>query len=85
MIILAIKCLGCNDIIYSRARHDFHYCSCGKTFVDGGFDYLRAGFDEKVGYATVNVEVEGVTKESLYEDWNKGLDKYGVIKGEKND
>jgi hypothetical protein len=25
------------------ANHDFHYCSCGATFVDGGFDYFRYG------------------------------------------
>lgn len=38
-----IKCLSCGDIIRSMHRHDFKYCVCGDTFIDGGTDYLRAG------------------------------------------
>ena len=36
-----IKCSNCDDIIFSRHRHDFVRCSCGKCAVDGGMDYLR--------------------------------------------
>lgn len=79
MKISAVKCLGCGDVIYSRATHDFHYCSCGKTFVDGGFDYLRVGFSEGVKYEVVEIEVD-ITKDDLYNDWNKQIDKYGTIK-----
>lgn len=33
----------CEDVIVSRHRHDFKFCQCGETFVDGGRDYLRWG------------------------------------------
>lgn len=40
----AVKCLMCGEILISRHRHDFKMCSCSnKTFVDGGFDYMRVG------------------------------------------
>ena len=39
----ALKCKTCGDVIESFYRHDFKRCSCGKTFVDGGHDYLRRG------------------------------------------
>ena len=39
----AMQCLHCGDIIYSCATHDFRYCSCGKCYIDGGFDYVRGG------------------------------------------
>jgi len=38
-----VKCASCKDVIFSDYRHDFKYCSCGNTFVDGGLDYLRYG------------------------------------------
>lgn len=37
------QCLECEDIIESKHRHDFVKCKCGKSFIDGGSDYLRAG------------------------------------------
>lgn len=40
----AIKCLACGDIVYSRANHDFHRCTCGLVFVDGG--NWQMGVDE---------------------------------------
>lgn len=52
-----------------------------RIFSDYTGDYLRVGWDEDTGYKIMEIEVEGVSKESLYEDWNKGIDKYGVIKG----
>lgn len=36
-------CLECGDIIESKHRHDFVQCKCGKSFLDGGEDYFRAG------------------------------------------
>lgn len=38
-----IQCLLCEDIIESTYRHDFKYCKCGVTFVDGGLSYCRYG------------------------------------------
>ena len=39
------KCKKCGDVIESKYRHDFVYCSCQAIAVDGGKDYLR-----RVGY-----------------------------------
>lgn len=36
-----VRCILCGDIIESKYRHDFVECSCGKTFADGGSDYIR--------------------------------------------
>lgn len=36
-----IKCKKCGDIIESKSRHDFVWCSCKSVAVDGGHDYLR--------------------------------------------
>lgn len=36
-----IKCLKCKDIIESKHRHDFVWCSCGAVAVDGGKDYQK--------------------------------------------
>ena len=43
MKIRGLKCLKCNDIIYSISRHDFKWCGCHSIFIDGGFDYQRFG------------------------------------------
>ncbi len=37
------KCRACGELLVSWHRHDFVACSCGKSFVDGGYDYFRAG------------------------------------------
>lgn len=36
-------CALCGDVIESKHRHDFQKCKCGKSFLDGGDDYTRAG------------------------------------------
>ena len=36
-----IRCKLCGDVIESKHRHDFKMCSCRKSGVDGGLDYLR--------------------------------------------
>ena len=80
----AIICPVCNDRIFSRARHDFRSCSCNAIFVDGGFDYMRCGGREenlsKIEHITLNVSA---TKEQLYNDWNKVINKFGLIKSTK--
>ena len=80
MKVLAVKCNKCGEIIYSRAHHDFHYCSCGATFVDGGRDYLRYGNDPTAGRPKeLEIEVDA-TEQEMYQDWNKRLDKLGTAK-----
>jgi len=78
MIVHAIRCNKCHDIIYSRTRHDFHYCFCGAVAIDGGFDYVSViGYWKD--YTDVPVLEINVTKQQLYNDWNLQKDKYGWI------
>ena len=79
MKVNAIICHSCGDTIFSRARHDCRPCSCGKVFIDGGFDYLRVGGEnlDKIIHKTINILQ---TKKELYDDWNLKKDKYGIIK-----
>ena len=43
-----IQCPVCKKMIYSLYGHDFQYCPCGKTALDGGFDYRRVMGEEIV-------------------------------------
>lgn len=79
MKVFAIKCKKCNEIVYSRAVHDFAPCSCGACFVDGGQgnEYVRIGgnpedFERLSGY-----EIKAKDKNELIEDYRSGKDKYG--------
>lgn len=36
-----VQCKLCGDRLFSWHVHDFKWCSCQKTAVDGGDDYLR--------------------------------------------
>ncbi len=81
MKIKALKCLICDSIIYSRARHDFRSCECENLFVDGGFAYQRAGAKDPEKMASVEIEVNATTEE-LYDDWNMVYDKFGLVKGD---
>src|SRR2546421_287567 len=76
--VAAFTCPDCKDVVYSRARHDFRGCSCKGIFVDGGFDYVRIGYREKPP-EECPLEVDA-TKAELYQDWDTGANKYGLIK-----
>ena len=80
MTVKGVKCLKCNDTVFSRVRHDFKSCSCHNVSVDGGFDYLKVSCEdpEETEYAEIEVDA---TESELWDDWNKRKDKYGLIKG----
>lgn len=46
---LGVTCGWCKQGLISLYTHDFHYCFCGGTFVDGGTSYLRCGWEEWAG------------------------------------
>ena len=84
MRINAIKCLKCGDTIYSRYRHDFHWCSCESCAVDGGFDYLKI-IGKKEDWESVQINIlenktDNEVKKILFDDWNKRKNKYGLLK-----
>jgi len=81
----AIRCPKCKDIIFSRARHDFHGCSCGAVSIDGGLDYIRTSFSPgELPPKVFEIKVKQSRKQ-LYADWNEGTDKFGVIKETKDE
>ena len=41
-----IKCLDCDDVIWSRHRHDMIWCKCKKVAVDGGTSYMKVSFTD---------------------------------------
>ena len=83
MIVNALKCFLCGDIVYSRARHDARHCSCGNCYIDGGFDYQRCGAKRIDKIKDVKF-LTNITKKEFYDDWNLKRDKYGLIKDEFN-
>lgn len=84
MKVFGIKCKKCGDFIYSRAVHDFHSCTCEACSIDGGQnDYFRIIGARDDWEIVKEVEIKAKDKKELYEDWNKGKNKYGWIKGDK--
>jgi len=81
--VTAIKCKSCRDVIFSRARHDHHPCSCGKVWIDGGFDYIRVGWPSgEEPPKSFKLEIEKTATE-LYHDWNNRENKFGVMAPKK--
>lgn len=82
MTVNAIYCTSCKDTIYSRARHDYRSCSCGKIAIDGGFDYCKI-IGKVTDFESKRIKIKE-TKFDLYKDWNEGINKYGLIKEVSN-
>lgn len=72
-----ITCPSCNDEIYSRATHDFQWCSCQEVAIDGGFDYTKVCF--KTQPPKKRNRYIAATKQQLYDDWNRNINKFGKI------
>lgn len=56
ILINAITCLKCNDLIVSTHVHDFRWCSCNSVAVDGGKSYLKRVFAEGIEPGSSYVE-----------------------------
>lgn len=76
--VLTVTCPECKQELYSRARHDFRYCKCKSTFVDGGLDYLRFG-GKDLNTLVKRTRYVPFTPTQLYQDWNQSLNLLGVI------
>ena len=78
--VIAITCPLCEYTLFSRTRHDFRTCFCGKVSIDGGFDYVRIGFDPEIEKPPEPFKKNiNQTPMELYDDWNKGNNIYGLI------
>lgn len=72
-----VQCPRCDERLVSMYRHDFHYCGCGYTFVDGGRDYLRYGWGVKFPDGMWN---DGTVPEEVWKDMEKQNKKIGKPK-----
>jgi hypothetical protein len=77
-----IICPTCKSLLFSRSRHDFSWCRCGDTAVDGGFDYLKMCY-KSTPPQTAILFLHGITKEELFYDWNQNIHKHGVYTPEE--
>lgn len=84
MKVSAITCEKCLDTVYSRARHDFRSCTCGAVSIDGGPAYTKICYPGDTTPPKIfDLDIGEITAADLYNDWNKRIDKYGIIKGGK--
>ena len=64
-----LQCENCLQEIFSDYTHDFKYCFCQNIFVDGGFDYMRYGWEDGAKFKFVVRELKcrvcdnGISKE----------------------
>lgn len=78
MKVIAVYCKVCKCLIFSRSRHDMRWCPGQHISIDGGTNYVKLSFDSEAP-ETKQIDVSQSSKE-LYDDWNKGEDKFGIIK-----
>lgn len=82
MKVNAIQCPICKIWVYSRTRHDMRGCPCKSIFIDGGRDYSKITYSQhldknKFKFRTFKIKA---TKNDLYIDFNKSMNKFGYIK-----
>lgn len=70
-----IKCGHCGDILFSRSRHDMRWCSCGKSAIDGGRDYLKIIGDSKI--TTLEITVPH-SEMDMWKDYAYQINKIGL-------
>jgi hypothetical protein len=93
MKLIAIQCVECKDIVFSRSRHDMRFCSCGESAIDGGPHRANYAIDKlkntgsyiKVSGAAprmITIEVD-LEMHDLIEDYNSGSGELGLIKADR--
>lgn len=55
ILVNAIKCKQCGEIIESTEQHQYVSCKCGACAVDGGHEYLRRSFQSPDCYFELSV------------------------------
>ena len=78
MLIKAVECNECKDIVYSRTEDDFRECSCGSIGVSGGVKYFKFSARPSANYEVKKINVK-ITLDKLYEDWYNMRDEFGLI------
>jgi hypothetical protein len=78
LLIKAVECKECTDIVYSRTEDDFRECSCGSVGVSGGVKYFKFSARPAADYEIKKINVK-TTLDNLYEDWYNMRDEFGLI------
>ena len=78
MKVSAIFCNVCNVYVFSRSHHDCRWCPSKHVLIDGGDDYCKVGYSDKLKPTIVTLEISQTAQE-LYDDWNLKQDKFGAI------
>jgi hypothetical protein len=55
----AIRCLECKEMIYSAHVHHYNTCTCKKSFIDGGSNYVRCNVDSELMQIDMLMKFEG--------------------------
>ncbi len=42
------KCLACDTVLWSVNRHDYMTCKCGSLSIDGGIEYRKVSYNDKI-------------------------------------
>lgn len=61
-----VQCSKCKHVLISTYNHDFNYCDCGLTYIDGGDSYTRVGYS--TGWPYVNVDIDMINEEIFTEE-----------------
>ena len=64
ILVNAARCRSCMTIAQSTGTHNLVRCACGKSFADGGHEYLRRGFGD-AGFDEATVWVKGNLPDDL--------------------
>lgn len=68
--ISALFCTKCNNIIFSRAVHDYRRCDCGNCSVDGGSEYFKTTIHDEESSIFVMLDSEIVLRLAMFSDYN---------------
>lgn len=55
-----VMCRNCGQVIESRHQHELRYCTCGRTAIQGGKEYLARWGDDYVEIALILDEQEEI-------------------------
>lgn len=79
MLVKAVKCLNCGEIVYSRDTEDLAVCDCGNAYAHGGpFGRVYGGAIPD-SYERVEIEVPVTDFRDLKYDYSMGKNRYGKI------
>lgn len=84
MLVKAVECGECKNIVYSRTQDDVRECSCGRIIVSGGLRHFNYEVLNEVSHKIKKIEVR-LTPDLLYDDWYESTDNFGLICPEVNE